>query len=197
MTLLIVAAMFLLLIAISMMRDKKPAVVSDVKPIASKSPWYLHPSHSFARIGADGLVEVGMDHFSRHALGAVQITELPKVGHKVRQGEKAWKAQLGQRAVLQRIPVDGEVVACNPDGDSWLLKIKASRLADNLANLMQGASVMQNRIKSARAQILLDYTDQLLPAMQDGGELVDGFARELSDEKWIEFCKEYFNCENC
>jgi glycine cleavage system H protein len=197
MTIIFVAIMFMLFIGISMLREKKTAVVANTQPAPLKPEWYLHPSHSFARIVADGIVEVGMDSFSRRALGDAQVLDLPKIGQKVRQGDKAWRLQMDQRALVQRIPVDGEVVACNPQGDSWLLKIKASRLSDNLTNLLRGASVVHQRLKNARAKILSDYTDQLVPTMQDGGELVRGFARELSDEQWQEFCREFFNCENC
>ena len=123
------------------------------------------------------------------------MADLPPIGQQVRQGDKAWKLLLHGRSLIQRIPVDGEVVAANHQGDAWLLKIKPTRLAENLTNLIQGASVVQ-WLKSARAKILLDLSGQLVPAMQDGGELVEGFARDLDDQQWQEFCKEFFNCEN-
>ncbi len=201
MVVLIMVAMFLIFIGISYLQEKAakrratvqaPRVVSA----ASDAGMYLHPSHSFARIISDQEVEVGMDDFSKRAFGWMDEIILPKAGTAVRQGETAWKGRVAERMVSQRIPVDGEIIAVNErrQGD-WLLKIKPSRLQENLSNLIQGASVSQ-WLKMARAKFLMEHAGSLVPAMQDGGELVDGFARHLTDEQWREFCQEFFNCED-
>ena len=95
---------------------------------------------------------------------------------------------------MQRIPVDGIVTAINTAGSTWLVKIKADRWSENIANLIQGASATQ-WLRSVRSKLLLNHAGELVPSMQDGGELLKGFARHLDDNQWQAFCKDFFNCE--
>jgi glycine cleavage system H protein len=199
MVILFVVVMFALMIGISYWRERSavPAVdAAQVKPVAEpESHIFLHPSHTFARVAADGTIEVGMDEFARHAFGKIDKLHLPALDQKVKQGEIAWKATVAGRRFTQRIPVDGRVVAVNKSSNDWWLRIKPSRLQENLANLIDSASVV-NWLKLARAQFLMQYSGSLVPAKPDGGELVEGFARHLTDEQWRAFCQEFFNCEN-
>jgi glycine cleavage system H lipoate-binding protein len=208
MVVLIVAVMFILLIAFSYWREivaKKKAVTAKAfsaaieKTQAEAANYFLHPSHTFAKLAENGLAVIGMDEFAKRAFGKVELAELPKAGQQLRQGDVAWKAQVGSRSLTQRMPVDGTIQEVNPEAgqmNGWILKVTPIRLKENLANLIQGSAVA-NWLKSARTKFLLDYSGHLVPAMQDGGELVEGFARHLTDEQWKEFCKEFFNSETC
>jgi len=199
MVILFVMVMFALLIGISYWRERaaKPAAdgVAAQTAVQPESRLFMHPSHTFARVAADGIIEVGMDEFARHAFGKIDKLHLPSVDQKVKQGDIAWKATVAGRKFTQRIPVDGRVIAVNKTSNDWWLRIKPSRLQENLANLIDSASVV-NWLKLARAQFLMQYSGSLMPAKPDGGELVEGFARHLTDEQWLDFCREYFNCEN-
>ncbi|MBN2357763.1 hypothetical protein JXO59_16755 [candidate division KSB1 bacterium] len=196
----IVAAMFIIIIAISYWREiaaKKavaPATSAELTE-ESASHFYLHPSHTFARVTDDGLVEVGMDDFAKHAFGKTDQLELPAVNQNVQQGDQAWRATIGERTVTQRIPVDGQIVETSGSGESWILKIKPSNLQKNLVNLIDSVSVV-NWLKMARIKFLMQYSGTLVPAKQDGGELVEGFARYLTDEQWDHFVREFFNSGN-
>jgi glycine cleavage system H lipoate-binding protein len=202
MVVLLMLAMFLVFIGISYWREQaaRRRMASSVSAAGAGAPGtknlYLHPSHSFARIVAEDVVEVGMDEFSKHAFAFVEEIALPEKGLEVQQGDIAWKVRVGERTISQRIPVDGIIMEVNEKGGGdWLLKIKANHLAENLTNLIQGASVGQ-WLKMARAKFLMEHAGTLVPAMQDGGELVEGFARHLTDAQWREFGKEFFNCES-
>ena len=73
---------------------------------------------------------------------------------------------------------------------------KVSDIATELGNLIKGGSIVP-WLKKARAQFVADYSGELVPVLQDGGELTEGFAHHLTDDQWKTFCKEFFNCENC
>ncbi len=201
MVVVIMVSMFLIFIGISYLQEraaKRRVQVPVVRPVGAdgEAGVYLHPSHSFARIVSETEVEVGMDDFARQAFGWFDEITLPQAGSIVHQGETAWRGRVAERTVSQRIPVDGEITAVNEQRQgAWLLKIKPVRLQENLSNLIQGASVSQ-WLKMARAKFLMEHSGTLLPAMQDGGELVKGFARHLTDEQWREFCQEFFNCDD-
>jgi glycine cleavage system H lipoate-binding protein len=198
MVVLVMLAMFLVFIGISYWREQTAKrrmsaaapVSSTVQPQAERL--YLHPSHSFARVISADEVEVGMDEFSNHAFAYIEEIVLPEKGAKVQQGDIAWRARVGGRMIAQRIPVDGVVTQVNDKGGSWLLKIKPSHLGENINNLIQSTSITQ-WLKMARSRFLMEHAGALVPAMQDGGELVEGFARHLTDAQWQAFCKEFFN----
>ena len=200
MVVLLLLAMFLVFIGISYWREqaarrRMSVAVKTAKAMPNTAEYYMHPSHSFARVISDEVVEVGMDEFSQHAFGYLDEISLPEKGAKVQQGDIAWQARVGGRLISQRIPVDGVIIEANEkSGSDWLLKIKPSHLSDNLHNLIRGASVGE-WLKMARAKFLMEHSGILVPAMQDGGELVDGFARHLTDSQWQAFCKEFFNDE--
>ncbi len=208
MVVLIVAAMFSVFIVISLLREqaaKRKAVVAKTVPVSvetaqtSAAGLFLHPSHTFAKVVSQDLVEVGLDDFAKRAFGKVDVLALPHVGQEMHQGEVAWRARVGGRTLTQRMPVDGVIVDVNSDKNKWrewILKVNASHLKENVANLIQGASVA-NWLKSARTKFLLNHAGHLVPAMQDGGDLVEGFAKYLTDEQWKEFCVEFFNDEGC
>lgn len=194
MVIILVASLFLLFIAISWLREKKAATAPVSQASVQDQPLYIHPSHTFARLAADGEIEIGIDEFAQRALGEIKVEDLPKVGQQVHQGEKAWRVRVGYRSLVQRIPVDGIVTAINTAGSTWLVKIKADRWSENIANLIQGASATQ-WLRSVRSKLLLNHAGELVPSMQDGGELLKGFARHLDDNQWQAFCKDFFNCE--
>ncbi len=208
MVVIIVAAMFIVFIVVSLLREQaarrraamaKTVAADGVKAQSTAASLFLHPSHTYAKVLNEALVEVGLDDFAKRAFGKVDVLDLPKVGQELHQGEVAWKARVGSRSLTQRVPVDGIIVDVNTaasKGNDWILKVNATHLKDNLANLIQGASII-NWLKSARTKFLLNYSGHLVPAMQDGGELVEGFAKYLTDEQWKEFCMEFFNNEKC
>ena len=196
MVIFFVAFMFLTLIGISYVveRKRKTGLVTAVATTAQPQPeLYIHPSHSFARVDGD-FVEIGMDEFSKRAFGDVQILDAPQVGTVLHQGDLAWKLQVGDRVVSQRMPVSARVTEVSPEKAGYILKAKATNLKDDLVNLIKGGSMM-TWLKKARAQFVADYSGEVMPALQDGGELAEGFARHLNDEQWKEFCREFFNCE--
>lgn len=202
MVVLMVILTFIIFIGIGYMleRRKKLAVTDKVAPGGQEveRPYgrvFIHPSHTYAKVVEKNLVEVGMDDFAMHAFGNITATELPCEGDHFIQGDVAWRLMVGKRTVTQRMPLDGFVQEVNPVAfgtESWILKVQPIRLEENLANLIQSSAVMK-WIKGTRAKFLLRFSGDLVPAMQDGGELVFGFSKYLSDEQWTEFCRDFFN----
>jgi len=200
MVVIMVAATFILFIAISLVREhvaKKRAVAlaAETTNLANPSELYFHPNHTHIKVGDGELVEVGMDNFARRAVGKIDELELPEVGQEMQKGDVAWKAKIGSRSFTQKMPIDGIVTEVFPeDGKNVgsILKVKATNLKENLKNLIHGSAAKEWFI-SEKAKFLVNFSSSLVPAMmQDGGELVNGFGRHLTDDQWKEFCKEFF-----
>lgn len=195
----IVAFMFLLLIGISFIAEqkrKREAATASEPVTQVEAEVFVHPSHTFAKIIDADTVEIGMDEFAQRAFGDVEFAELPQAGTQLHQGDRAWTLKVGDRKVSQRMPVSGEILETSTTAKGWVLRAKVADVSAELVNLIKSASVVP-WLKKARAQFVADYSGELMPVLQDGGELADGFARHLTDEQWKQFCQEFFNCEGC
>ena len=96
-------------------------------------------THQWARLGADGLVVVGITDHAQEALGDVLFCELPAVGTRFAAGEQSGTVESLKAASEVYAPVTGEVVALNealantpelvneaPYGEGWFYKLRAA-----------------------------------------------------------------------
>jgi len=163
----------------------------------------LHPGHTWARAGADGLVAVGIDDFAARLIGPVERLGLPRPGSAVAQGAPAFVAADGSQRVGLVSPVDGRVAEVNPlaargdlwqlepYGAGWLFKVRPDRLSANQRQLLAGEAA-QRWVEQAGASLAARASPQLGAVLQDGGVPVHGIARELQPERWTELCREFF-----
>lgn len=173
---------------------------------------HYHQGHSWMKNEADDLVSVGLDDFAQKLVGKVDHIDLPPVGAKLAQGEKAWSLKVDSRPFAMLSPVDGEVVAVNveamrapeivnqdPYGKGWLLKVRPGKLAADKRNLLSGTLArrwMEDTVDALRRE----SGGVLGPVAQDGGQLVyqdggapvSGIARALAGEKWEETVRVHF-----
>ena len=204
MVVLIVALMFIVLITISYfvsLKIRKPADASAPaigQSIPLTPATYYHPAHTFAKVIGNDLVHIGMDDFAKQAFGDSGEIELPRVGCILKQGEVAWKTSIGDRKVSQPMPLTGTIIEVNEDksDSSWLLKVEPLSLQQNLANLIS-ESLAGSWMSAVRAKFQSSFSSSLVPVMQDGGQLVDGFSKHLENDQWEEFCKDFFNSDEC
>ena len=173
---------------------------------------HYHQGHSWLKTEPDNLVKVGLDDFAQKLVGKVDGVELPPVGAKLAQGEKAWMLTVDSRPLAMLSPVDGEVVAVNseaqrspeilnqdPYGKGWLLKVRPARLAADQRNLLSG-TLARKWMEDTVDELRRESGGTLGPVAQDGGQLlyqdggmpVSGIARALAGENWEETVKAHF-----
>ena len=100
-------------------------------------------THQWARLGADGLVVVGITDHAQEALGDVLFCELPAVGTRFAAGEQSGTVESLKAASEVYAPVSGEVVAQNPIlgvtpervnedpyGDGWFFTLRPENPAE-------------------------------------------------------------------
>jgi glycine cleavage system H lipoate-binding protein len=187
-------------------RPARPAGATAPRPTAG---WFqvpagvhLHPGHTWARLEADGLVAVGVDDFAHKLVGPAAL-ELPELGERVAQGEAALEIGDEDRKVPMLSPVDGTVVAVNqaarerpetiddPYGAGWLFKVKPTRLAANLRQLLAD-SAARRHLEDASEAIALRMSPQLATVLQDGGTPIHGIARALAGDDWDQLARQHF-----
>lgn len=163
---------------------------------------FFHQGHGWARPAGSGEALVGMDDFAQKLLGKPAGFALPSLGTSLRQGEPAWQVQVDGHAVPMLSPVDGEVVALNPDlvtspelvnaepyDRGWLMRIKVPNPAAAARNLLTGRLArawMDGVTETVRAM----PAGELGIVLPDGGFPVGGFARALASEEWDRVARE-------
>ncbi len=100
-------------------------------------------------------------------------------------------------------PVDGEVVAVNPEalrspavlgadpyGKGWLFKVRSPRIAADIRNLLSG-KLARAWMENALGTLHPMNPEHLGPVLQDGGLPVEGLARILGDDRWDELARRH------
>jgi glycine cleavage system H lipoate-binding protein len=164
----------------------------------------LHPGHAWARLGADGLVTVGIDDFAQKLVAPGNVV-LPRTGDHVLAGRPAFAVGDQVVTVPMLSPVEGEVVAVNqlarerpeslrdPYGAGWLFKVRAPEGLAR-AQLMAGEAARRFLDRAAEA-LSLRVNPELGHVLQDGGTPIHGIARALSGEGWTALARHEFGTE--
>ncbi len=163
---------------------------------------YYHQGHSWAMPASDELVRVGIDDFAQKLVGKTQSVKLPRIGDKVEQGETGWELLVGSKSIPMLSPVNGEVTRVNeevirsphlinqdPYEKGWLLEIRASTIRTDLKNLLHGrlaSAWLEETVNALRER----SAGGLRAVLQDGGVPVDGIAKSLSPDQWVEVARE-------
>ncbi len=210
---------FLLILVIFWRFLNKPAKTA-IKPAYNKitttlidwfriaDNYYYHQGHSWVNPENIEVVKVGLDDFAQKLIGKPTNIVLPKIGSNIKQGENGWRLLFNSKSIDMISPVNGEVVAINeelikypnlinddPYQKGWLFKVKPTRLDADLKNLLKGNLAkfwMQETIE--KVGNLLSSNKGL--ALQDGGQVIIGFAKEIADDKWDQLSREFLLTDN-
>jgi glycine cleavage system H lipoate-binding protein len=165
----------------------------------------LHPNHSWARVGGKEAA-VGVDDLVQSTLGPVEAVELPPLGKRVEQGAPLFRLRRGDRCVDVRAPISGTIVAANeallqhpervnhdPFESGWAVRIRADRLQEDAARLLQG-NPARNWFRQEIDRLLTTVLGQaaVQPALPDGGTFIDGLYREIDDDAWKKLTETFF-----
>jgi glycine cleavage system H protein len=218
MTVLLVIATFAAFILVDyFIHRRSPAVVEAPVPATEASGrepvWVAgyalpdglsyHRGHTWARPLESGDVVVGVDDFASRLLGLPREVSLPSRGAWLRQGEASVALGAGARRAHLLSPVEGEVVAVNPElrtnpdlvkedpyGRGWLFKVRPADLKTSLRNLISGR-LAHRWIEDARERLDLSLMAFSQSVLQDGGEPAADFVKHLSDEEWRGLVREF------
>lgn len=169
---------------------------------------FFHPGHTWVRLEGGDTVTIGMSDFAQKLVGPLGRVRLPQPGALLVQGETALTLETGGATVPMLAPIDGRVIAVNPAlarssdvvkqspyEDGWLMKVESSRLSANLKNLLSGTLAsrwMDTVCEALGAQMA---PAELGKVYLDGGHLVDGLARGLSQDDWDRVARQFFLTE--
>lgn len=164
----------------------------------------FHPAHGWARIEGNEAT-VGADDLLQTALGPVERVTLPRVGDTIRRGDPMLRLERGERSVELVAPVSGTVTNVNraieddpglvnraPFGDGWLARIHDPGMRTERAELLRGSAArswFRNEVDRLVARL---SPGQVVPALADGGALVEGLHLHIDDVHWDRLKEEFF-----
>lgn len=220
MTVILLLVMFATFIAIDYLRTRRkvPQLAVDNLPVAR---WPIpvgnfvegffvpeglryHAGHGWALRERSRLARVGVDEFGAALLGAVDRVELPKPGHWVRQGQKAWSFYRGGEKAEMVSPVEGEIVEVNsellrdpsllrkdPYGQGWLMTVHVPDEESVQRNFLP-VHLVKSWMREAAERLFARQPQLAGLVMADGGRPIASLAAGLPGSSWKELTREFF-----
>jgi glycine cleavage system H protein len=148
--------------------------MADILGYEMPDDLHYHQEHTWVRVEGD-TVRVGMTTFYTGLAGATTYVDLPFEGDDVEEGETCGKIQSSKWVGKFVAPISGEIVEINEDleddcqlinkdpyGDGWIMILKPSDKAGDLAKLHHGTEAVTVFLKSEQERI-----DREKPASSD------------------------------
>lgn len=215
---LIIISFLILIVVFWRIINKKKAVQQPAKAPGILSERILNMpeglfyagNHSWAFLRKTGDVKVGIDDFLLHVTGDLEIKALKKSGDFVKKGDLVAEAGLNGKTVKIKSPVTGVILSSNnglsgnrklindPYGESWIYTIKPENWKQESGSCYfdgEAAEWMKSELSRFK-DFLAEYSGKnygknVLPVMQDGGEIKDNPLAELPPDVWHDFEKSF------
>ncbi len=188
-------------------REQAPRAVAGeyVEGFLVPQSFRYHPGHSWLHRERPHVVKIGMDEFASRLAGQIDSIELPKPGHWLRQGQRAWTLTRGNEKSEMVSPIEGEIVEVNqevlkdpsvvrkdPYGEGWLMTVFVPDEESTTRNLLPPALV-RGWMRQA-VEKLYAMQPQLAGAVAaDGGRPVDDLFSALPPgTSWKQATSEFF-----
>jgi len=163
-----------------------------------------HPGHSWALAERRNMVRVGMDEFAAALLGHIERIELPKPGHWIRQGQRAWSMFRDGEKTDMVSPTEGEVIEINsevlanpellrkdPYGKGWLALIHVPDEESTTRNLVPKGMV-RTWMREAVGRLYAQQPQLAGAVAADGGLPTEDLLAGMPDANWKEVTSEFF-----
>ncbi|MBZ5575441.1 MAG: hypothetical protein LAP40_02645 [Acidobacteriia bacterium] len=153
---------------------------------------FYHRGHTWARLGPDGAVTIGLDELGRRVLGVPDAVDLPAPGTRLRVNGPAWHIHKRNRDVRVLSPADGEVVeATGGIGGDGYLRVKPVGRGFDFRNLLAPCEVKPWLLREVeRLQGALSAEG--VPTLADGGVLLPDLSTAYPQADWDAACDAMF-----
>jgi glycine cleavage system H lipoate-binding protein/ABC-type phosphate transport system substrate-binding protein len=168
---------------------------------------YFDKTHTWAFMGKDGTVAVGLDDFLQHITGPITRVEMKNPGEVVKKGELLFSIIQKGKQLKIYAPVSGIILENNealigrssyinssPYSDGWVYKIepdnwfKEMQLLDIAEKYKRWIDTEFTRVKDFLAATLKhDNIEYAYIVLQDGGNLKDGILSDFGPKTWEDF----------
>ncbi len=174
---------------------------------------FFDRSHTWAFMEKTGNVRVGIDDFMQHVTGPVSRVIMKSPGEKIHKGEALLTLIQKGKQLEIKSPVSGVIMEQNselqndatllnndPFADGWVYTVEPASWMSEMKSYFMGEPYGQwlkdefIRLKDFFSNGLkFKGSAELVPIMQDGGELRDGVLEDFGPEVWEEFQAAFIN----
>ena len=167
---------------------------------------YYDKSHTWAFMGKDGLVKVGIDDFLQHVTGPLTRIKMKSPGERIRKGRQAVSIIQNGKQLDISAPVSGiikeqnailktntSIINSSPCTEGWLYKIEPTNWLNEVQFLIMGKRYREwlktefLRLKEFLTESIRPGAVEYAHVLQDGGELKDCILEDLGPEAWEDF----------
>jgi glycine cleavage system H lipoate-binding protein len=182
---------------------KNPALSEALQLVSPGT--YLQPTMTWGKILDTGNLMLGLQPLLVGLTGNPDKLELLAKGKQIKKGEALLRLQKDSRYLDIISPVDGEVIAANPEahkqmswdklGQNWIYTIKPKNLSSEIPGWIIAEKIkpwLNERYQSIKSFFQKQLSSaQLGETMADGGELPIGILMKFEEPIWREFNKAY------
>jgi glycine cleavage system H lipoate-binding protein len=176
------------------------AIPHPFEPAVAPGLFY-DSGHTWTEVLASGRVRIGVDAFIGCALERTAHIEVLATDH-VQRGEPLLALEAaGQRLVLPA-PLSGSLTASNDVPPtrylekSWCCELLPEHLAGELGRLKiaeEASAWMRREIGLLKDWLVVLHPAGPAIAMQDGGDVAEGFLARVDSEAWLDFQQHFID----
>jgi glycine cleavage system H lipoate-binding protein len=173
-------------------------------PVRTPEGIYFDKSHTWINLFPSGKIRVGIDDFVGSVVDNPEITFMQGAGSKVNKGDPLVMLSQGDKRLIIRSPLSGEILSVNRDleknprlmreklfSNGWVFSLRPGRFEELRLMLLgeESRNWMQNEFRRLRECLAGNFvTGALAPAlMQDGGAPVAGVLKHFDGTAWKRF----------
>jgi glycine cleavage system H protein len=202
--LLMLGALILFLLLENVLRRRTVAFPSEqvFSPAILPNGMALASNHMWAREEPDGSTKLGLDGFLARLLGKPDEVLLPSRKATIAHDTTPISFRMYDKTLRLQVPVAGKVIAVNrsvlhnprlvakdPYGKGWLLKVKRIPSLDRSENFVVAdpGRWLREQIERSVSFFRARSATPHLATLQDGGVFTEGLLRDLGQETLNEF----------
>lgn len=170
---------------------------------------HLSDVHTWFRPNPTGGLEIGVDPFITHAIGAGCRVIMPKSGDQIAAGQQLFRLERDGRSITVPCTVAGQVVAVNnrlqeeptlmnsdPYGSGWICRVTPTGVGAVTPNVRFGEKAviwLESEFNRLREFLSVEIMSDVAVGvtMQDGGSPTEGCIAELDQTAWSAFEAEF------
>jgi glycine cleavage system H protein len=168
-------------------------------------------NHTWVHMEKSGSVKVGINDLLQHITGEVTVSAMKEAGELIKKGELMTKIEQNGKTLEILAPISGrieqtneslmtnpEVLNLEPYGDGWMYNIKPDNWKKETKSFYfaeEASEWIKNELRRFKDFLAVSMkkheSDTYGIAYQDGGELIDHTLKDLPEDVWSDFQKEF------
>lgn len=222
---IILGGVLIVLFALKFIKPKKKNAKADIlqiprvfkeSSVSAPNGYFFDKSHTWAFMEQEGDVRIGITDFLQHTTGKITKVYLKNTGESVKKGDAILTLIQDGKQLNIHSPISGKIKDINTklyanasfinsapytqgwvymiESDNWLKEIKSFLMGESYKAWLANEFYRLKHFFASTIKPVVSYN--LLPVIQDGGEIIDNPLESFGPEVWEEFQIVFINRKN-